>query len=638
MRWGGTLSGGRKRFTALLAVVSLLVLAGTGALTGGRASASGLVLHAEPATLGNGDDYATNVLHDPWDMSEVTDLGWWENYANITADGGVWSATTSVTNPNGGASGLFYPLFHGFATALNPGKTGSNFPIDTTRYTQLSYRLYLDHRRGAHAVYWTHQVSWPTGREMFAFADSSPDGWKIYNFDMNATNGDLYNQRGSWSSSPVYGFNITPSAFNPAVMVKTDWIRLTDPSTSPRYHLSWSGAAADSNIEVHVTDAQGQDLGKVATVSGSAGSYDFPTCILPGGVYYFFLKDGANNRSANAGSLTINDPPVIRWNSSATGEDYATTELGNPWDMSGAEDVATLQGPLASDNYYNFRQFYNWDLTDGVFSATADSAYAYNHYGNGLRQTDVQVWMNIDPNLPIDPSKYHHMVLRIMVDNPNDYTLAQLVEDGWVCRLVWWNEGIHIDGYASDGWVLYPGWNTITLDLSRLGTPMSNDPYPANRLWRDMGQVLHFRIDPVEVSMDTRFYIDEVRLLSDPVAHGSFPANLGVSDPEGQPVTVRYYYDTLGYGFNGQELTGPASAPGMVAQSQGERHVVYLPWVTLNPRPRPPLLPDEPGLSRVSRDLDVSGLATGTYFFYACASDGISQTCTYLPNPVSVSQ
>jgi hypothetical protein len=205
-----------------------------------------------------------------------------------------------------------------------------------------------------------------------------------------------------------------------------------------------------------------------------------------------------------------------------------------------------------------------------------------------------------------------------------------------VSRLVWWNQAIEVDGYATDGWILYPGWNTITLDLSELERPMSNDPHPANRLWRDMGQVLHFRIDPLEVSMDTRFHIDEVRLLSDPVVHGSFPANLGVSDPQGQPIIVRYYYDTDGYGFNGQEFPVSDFATGPAEQAPSG-HVVYMPWVALNPQPILPLLPDGPGLSRVSSDVDVSFLDDGTYYFYACASDGISQTCAYLPEPVSVS-
>ena len=625
------------RYRRLLAMALLLCLAVT-SLTVPTAAASGLTLYADPATLGNGDDYATNVLHDPWDMNKLTDIGWWENYADITVQNGVWSARTAVTNPYGGSSGLFYPLFQGFAGALNPGRTGANYPIDTTRYTQLSYRLYLDHRQVAgksavHRVDWTHSVNWPDGSNMFAFADSSADGWKIYNFDMNAVNGDLGNQKGSWSSSPVYGFDIIPSALNPSANIGIDWVRLTDPKTSPRYHLSWSGAA-DANVEVYVdTDGQGYDGSKVATVAASLGAYDFPTCVLPGGVYYFYLKSGTAT-SNYAGPLTINNPPVLQWDQSTLGDDYAATELGDPWDMNGPEDLATLQGSLASDANYQFRQFYNWDFTNGVFSATADSSYAYTHYSS-VKQSDVQVWLNIDPNRPIDPRKYHYLMLRIMVDNPGSATLSQLVQDGWICRVVWWNQDIHTDGYASDGWILYPGWNTIIIDLAKLGVPMSGDPYPANRLWNDMGKVTHLRIDPLEVSTDTRFHIDEVRLLSDPVVRSSMAANLVVGDPDGQQVTLRYYYDSAGRGFNGQELVSSARAPVLTGQFLVPS--VYIPLMALNPRPALSPLLDEPGFTRVTQTLDLSGLANGTYYIYACASDGVSQTCAYLPTPLVVS-
>jgi len=620
----------------------LLCLAAT-SLTVPTAAASGLTLYADPATLGNGDDYATNVLHDPWDMNKLTDIGWWENYADITVQNGVWSARTAVTNPYGGSSGLFYPLFQGFAGALNPGRTGANYPIDTTRYTQLSYRLYLDHRQVAgksavHRVDWTHSVNWPDGSNMFAFADSSADGWKIYNFDMNAVNGDLGNQKGSWSSSPVYGFDIIPSALNPNANIGIDWVRLTDPKTSPRYHLSWSGAA-DANVEVYVdTDAQGYDGSKVATVAASLGAYDFPTCVLPGGVYYFYLKSGTAT-SNYAGPLTINNPPVLQWDQSTLGDDYAATELGDPWDMNGPEDLATLQGSLASDANYQFRQFYNWDFTNGVFSATADSSYAYAHYSR-VKQSDVQVWLNIDPNRPIDPNKYHYLMVRMLVDDPGSHTLSQLVQDGWFCRVVWWNKDLGVDGYASDGWVVYPGWNTFLIDLKTLRAPLDlgDGNGPVGRLWADMGHVEHLRIDPLEVSADTRFHIDEVRLLSDPIVHDALAVTLGVSDPDGQTVTLRYYYDTTGIGFQGQLL--PASRAvmaGIVAQdNSGLPLRAYLPLIGLHPRPNLSPLLDEPDMSIVRGTVDMSSVPNGTYHLYACASDGISETCNYLPLPVSV--
>jgi len=89
-----------------------------------RAAGSSLTLQAPDAVLGNGDDFATTVLGDPWDMSQRRDIGWEENFASITAAGGVWSARQSVSNPAGGATGYVFPLFQGFPTAGRWARSG----------------------------------------------------------------------------------------------------------------------------------------------------------------------------------------------------------------------------------------------------------------------------------------------------------------------------------------------------------------------------------------------------------------------------------------------------------------------------------------------------------------------------------
>ena len=624
-------------------VLLLLVVFGASALlpsaTARGEGTPALVLHAPEAVLGNGDDFATTVLGDPWDMDRRRDIGWEENFSDIEVKEGVWSGRVRITNPAAGDGAYVFPLFQGFKGAWPVGSIGANYPVDASVYTHLSYRMYVSERAGPHAVYWTHEVDWPDGSQFFAFYDGAPPGWKIYSFDLTATNGDPGHQRGSWGGGPVYGLRLDPNPLATELGVKIDWIRLTDPSTSPRYLLTWTaqGLSQDARLGVYVdTDRQGYDGSLVATVPVAAGSYELPTCILGGGEYYLYLRSG--DVFSNYGErLTINNPPVLQWDLSTAGVDYASSELGDPWDMSGPEDLMNLQGILLWDEYYALRQFYDWEFTEGIFTAVADSNYAYRHY-RPLKQSDVQVWLNIDQSRPVDSSRYRYLVIRLKIEEGQERTISQRVQDGWVARVIWWNEGIHVDGFCTDDIVLYEGWNTYVIDLMARDRPEGYSPEGSSRPWAQMGQVLHLRFDPLEVSEDTRFYIDEVRLLSGPVADQVLRLHLGVGDADGDPVDVLYGLDTDRDGFDGHWLQSASTVRVQAAAMQPAGHALFIPFVSRRPEPEVrPLLSDGP-LSVIAAEVDTASLPPGVYHLYACASDGISETCRYLPRPVTVAR
>lgn len=637
----------RIRLTYLVLV--LVALAALRPVQHAQAAGGTLLLQAPDAVLGNGDDFATTVLGDPWDMDQRRDIGWEENFSPITVVDGVWSSRINITNPDGGNTGYFFPLFQGFPTAWPVGKIGANYPVDTSRYTQLSYSMYVSERgAGNHAVYWTHKVDWPTGTDYFALSDSGPNGWKLYNWDMTAANGDVNAFAGSWQSGPVYGIRIDP---NPAsakydaevvVDVKVDWIRLTDPTTSPRYTVTWQAAGLDATAMVEVfvdTDNQGYDGMAVAAVPASAGRYDLLTSILPGGVYSLYLKSG-DTLSNYGGRLTINNPPVLRWDLSTVSADYATTVIGDAWDMSDQRDLTNLgEEFFSSPDLYALRQFYDWSFNDGVFSATADSSYAQQHYSE-LKQSDVQLWPNIGPARPVDTSKYRYMVIRLWVDEPGDRTISQRVFDGWVGRVVWWNNGVNEDGFAIDEFFYYEGWNTYVIDLEARDWPAGYNPGWPALSWKAIGSVSHMRFDPLEVSNDTRFHVDEIRLLADPVVDLSLRGYLGVGDSDGDGVRLSYFYDTDRHGFNGQPLS-QLGAMGSLTTTEtlaaaGLTVRVFLPQVSLRPpgELRPLLSDASLSVSQVS--LDMSSVPNGTYYIYVCGSDSISQTCHYLPLPITV--
>ncbi|NPV06354.1 MAG: hypothetical protein HPY83_00150 [Anaerolineae bacterium] len=619
-------------------VVTCLALGATPALAEGS-----ITLNAPATTLGNGDDFATTILGDPWDMDKLQDIGWEENVSSISVADGVWSGRVTVTNPAAGVSGYVFPLFQGFAGAWPVGQIGANYPIDTSRYTQLSYRMYVsDRSNGNHAVYWTHEVDWPDGSDFFARADTTPNGWKIYSFDMTADNGQGTHQSGSWQSGPVYGLRIDPNPARSDYDLKVDWVRLTDPSTSPRYTITWnfSGLSDTSAAQIYVdTDAQGYDGDAVASVLVGQRRYELPTCILPGGDYYLYLRSG--DVVSNYGQrLRINNPPTLRWDLTAMGQDYATTELGNPWDMSDRTDLTNLGDVFLNDpELYGLRQLYDWRFEDGVFSATADSNFAFENY-SPLKQSDVQLWPNIDSGRPVDTGRYRYLVVRIKVDDPLNRTRSELVQDGWIGRVVWWNQDIGVDGFVTDEIVYHKGWNTYVIDLAARDRPAGYDPGRPMPPWRDMGTVRYMRYDPLEVSTDTRFHVDEMRLLSQPTADQILRLYLGVGDSDGQPLDLTYYYDTDGAGFDGIPLM-PVSGAWAGAQAVEQEGVAgrrtYLPIVPQRAAVGLSPIPEDSGLTLREVSLRMGSVPRGTYFIYACASDGIAETCHYLPVPVTVS-
>src|SRR6266568_9338609 len=83
-------------------VIGLLLLAGAFALLVvrqdpvARAGTNDTITLTSPnnVTIPESDDYATQVLGDPWDMNNLEDADSPYNYTQAQVSNGVWSATT----------------------------------------------------------------------------------------------------------------------------------------------------------------------------------------------------------------------------------------------------------------------------------------------------------------------------------------------------------------------------------------------------------------------------------------------------------------------------------------------------------------------------------------------------------------
>jgi hypothetical protein len=565
-----------------------------------------------------GDDYASTVLNNPWDFNERRDIGWEENFvgSSVSVSNGIWQGTNQI------AGGHVFPLFPGFKGSLfaeplpgdkNLSKLGINHPIDASKYRLLSYRL--NHTsRSSYAIYWNNDSSkpeyWPDGSQYGANFDgfySGPGyhhvGWNIYSLDMSNMNSIFAQKAGSWLGN-IIALRIDPSIVGPiGAVTQFDWIRLVDPSSAPELTINWStsGKAASDIVTIWVdTDNTGFNGDPIQrfTNGSNPGTYTIPTAMFPPGSYYFYvtLHNQSNSQllatSGYSARLTVGKAPSVSFNSpnQVSGQDYAETELNDAWDMNSSSDVDNLDATRWPSVW---RQFSNPVFSGGVFQADADVP----RYDLGNTESDVQVHMNIPTSKPIQTSRYRYLTYRMRVDDTNHPTISNKVMYGWVARPVFWNTDVLSDAGSPKAHVVYEGWNTYTIDLWDSSIIERGMP------WRSFANLSHFRIDPLETSIPTRFYLDWVKLTANNyTVNDSFDISWTIDDEDSSSFTASLYYDDNNSGFNGTLIATLTNL----------------------------------GIGNHSYEWDTSALTQGReYYVYIEVSDGTNTKKFYAPVPVT---
>ena len=653
-------------------------------------------------TVGEGDDFASRVLANPWDMNERRDMGYEIAFSNISASNGVWQGTfDGIDDATGGASSsYFFPLFQGFSTPINtsqgtmlsqelvwnPIGAQDKYAVDTSKYTLLSFRMYTS-ARTQYYVRWTgtKPVTWPidtlpydgrfggndgcyTGNSYIAW----PAGWRTYYFDLTQNNGEDAVRLGTWQSqSRVRGIRIDPSASAFAGTSKVDWVRLTDPSSSPTIQIQWNATGLESGdlVDIWIADnPNGTDALSpvIRGIPATAGSYSFKTSILAPGQHYFRLylmryydiwgnplykgcgPDALKATTPWVGPLTIVAAPALKILSPSmlSGADYATSMLGNPWDMSDSSDIVT---PGTSTGYPE-------TLADKQFSDGAFCARAIIQAGQN--ESDAQIWLNtggLPPfysNIkPIDTTKYRYLSVRMKVDPPlSGKDINWSIMNGWGSRIIWWNNGIQADGSQSKYGFLYEGWRTYSVDLARatlpaslisnpgqadnILTPVEENSFPAQLGWTQISSTHYLRFDPLETTPTALnsgadvFCIDWIRLTAqDRVTRGQpYPIQYMYVVNPSQQANLTFYYTT--------DFSANPTPPTQVAQPYtppNGLNKVYLPMVLRNSSAFPDTIP-----AGYTFMWDTSGVPIGTYYICVKANDGSNQTVYCSETTVSI--
>jgi len=481
---------------------------------------------------------------------------------------------------------------------------GSRFPIDTNRYMLLSFRMCSSLSNWGQ-VFWFYDQSFTR----VAYSRFFPviSGCRIYVIDLRYAFMSGWGGATGWNGTPV-GLSLDPVAGGSNVHIRLDWIRLTTADTSRSVPITWHVNPAGAKLEFYVdTDNVGYDGTKIGEVTNASEygtfqwgnallnegdpkyPYPLPESLQPGQYYVYVVVNDQPARYSST-PLTVDATPIVTFlrPSFVSGEDYATAVIGDAWDMSNTDDIAGVEHII------------NSNFSNGIYHGVSDSS------------GDPQILLNV--GRPIDTSRYKYLTYRMYVEGTQD------IGQGWVTRVIWWDQGPVVDYVVTKDIIVYEGWQVYSLDLSKVGL----EPSSGGAGWFSYQRAL--RLDPVEVAAPTSFHLDYVMLTADEqIQRGRlFPVIYQISENIG--VTVTLWYDT---NRNPQDGRNPLT---VYAPLQSTSYfTVYIPLVTR-------LLNDLPHPSGITVIWDTQSVSGGKYYICAEVNDGLNTAVWYSDTPVIVTE
>jgi hypothetical protein len=491
--------------------------------------------------VGEGFDFATHVLSDPWDMQQFTDISMWINHSppwdmtNIQVEDGVFSALTLAEYSE------FFPLFPGYEPGMNTGEIGALFPISSSQYS---------------CFYMAMQASWPSSDENYFILFWSPDRqiwqwvdpsyiwgqaygniisrdrWELYKVDL--ANPDHLNQEPWTYLSEWQTLRVTPS-LKPNTQFYIDWIRLTD--CQPVWVELSSLVQGNYELWIGTGSPERQIIAINSFSPDTDGTYSWDVQGIEAGIYTYYIKV-VNGGVVQQGQVTINKTPIVSFTrpSQYSGSDYATSN-GNAWDMDPSD---TLQIDCSTYAFNN----------GGLFLDTLPpEQLPWYCVGPGANEADPRIFLNTPDHG--NQSAYRYLSFRASIDG--EHSVPEL---GMIFRLFWQLDraGLEDCTYVSRAIPYEIGWNTNYADMydTRNGTPEEYTPADCPLVtWMDqasVGPLVSFRMDPNEnITGDTMHQaFDWIRLTRVEQVPQGRPAELRalLNMPASELAFLDFYYTT----------------------------------------------------------------------------------------------
>jgi len=563
-------------------------------------------LLAQTVTLGGSpnvaaaEDFATRSFQDPWDMNERTDFGWFlhgtdtpgPQLTNISFSNGLFHATTG-TSPN------LFLLETGNPFAARLGRTGTTHPIDANTYRLIAIQLYVNAGTQGSFV-WYRDNLWD-GSQTISNAFELTTGWRTYLIDISALG--VSSGPTGWNGL-IRALRFFPSYPQPLDLY-IDWIRLVDVSASLCRQVTWSGFPGAVDLYL---DRDGVSNGNETMLARGVSSNSASHGCSPGGSGHNFYAGGLTSGSyqilarpagssgafiRSTGAYQVNAAPMLTITSPSeegSADDFATTQLGNAWDMDALADVDTLfnvTGPQIATVQAETPAGVSLPNTR-VFSGT-NAIPPAGQVGDPIL---ALLWEGgANAGARIDPTRYR--ILTVDFGLPNK---ARNVNSGSIARIVWRVAGDTTGHNVSDDIIFNSriGANVldrVVVDLAdRTVLPLEQGAQLSQLGWVPGSSgspgIDRFRFDVHEFNTAVPFHVRRVKLAALERVSGGTSYTIGWTASEAGTVTL--YRDT-----DRNFSNGGLTQIGTVAASSGAGSFV---WMT-----------DAP---------------TGQYYIYAVIDDG----------------
>jgi hypothetical protein len=397
-------------------------------------------------------------------------------------------------------------------------------------------------------------------------------------------------------------------------LVEIDWVRLT-PRQDRR--IQWQGDSLSGTAKVYLGPNAAHpewygDLLIYGTgetplpIDASSGSLVVPAS-LPPGTYYARVEVGGGgvNSTQSWGFVPLPIAEIVA-PSYTSGEDWATANLGDPWDMQSLGDISVSTTEMDAIQSMN--------VSNGVLTVVnkddgkPDCSAPWPHLPLGLNLGGKR----------IDQNKYRYFSYRYKADQAPDQGAGGMQRVRWQAQyLPYWPTGRTDDISFYDN-----GWHTYHLDLVTVQQE------------GEMGEWEHFSSDVLQIMLHENHrpwttHLDWAMLTAENEATGSYAVRWKVIET-GVPVqTTLYWAQKQGDSYRlvpgSGEVIGAAPAQGVQA-AQG--HVVYLPTVMS-------WYAGEGGTLTYVKS--TRGLTRGQAYYIAIKlEDGYSESMWYSPLPVWV--
>jgi hypothetical protein len=578
--------------------------------------------------LQEGNDFATRILGDPWDMDDFEDISTSINGAgrlDLVRNFSVADGILRGVSVNRGYVNL---LFGGYIFTVPSGKSGARFPIASSTYRCLHTRMKVDSAAGDDwypAWYTRDESTFGAGQALKLHNDGLPAGaWRLYSVNLTA----VRTFSAGFASRPQWQMLRLFPSYQANAPFEIDWVRLTD-CNAVNHELTWTALPGQTRLWAGINGTS-RDI-PIAVLNAGQTSYTWDVQGLQPGRYRVGVE--ANGQMTwLAQSLRIVPAPVFRVvkPSMISGEDYATV-AGNPWDMSDAGDINSVRCTTAA-------------FANGVLNLDTPRPAQLDPNCRGqlgtIGEADAQFYLNTPT--PIDPGRYRYLSMRL-----NSNGTQQVPADGMITRLLWHNGSGCVLTQQAVPYDVY--WQTVMLDLHDpvFGTPEETTGC-AKSAWRDTGTVPRLRFDPNEnwtgnlvPAMDFRQQIDWIRLTRmDEVKQGrNFPIQLSFDRDPAELRQIEVFYTTNPDDPTRNRANGRVGAPGVgqpLPQANGSPRV-FLPLLSAlgnTSAAAEGLVPDVP--NEWIFTWFTSGVTPGEYYICARANDGTNVFVRCSDAPVNV--